>query len=102
MEEKVLVTENDEVLGLMENSKHISMVCCTERFLYFYLIQKAKCYSKRCRKYHSPNQNGRMLVAPILEQNETYEEAQKKIKRRIGNRYEISEEKFYFIYKAQM
>ena len=104
MEEKVvLVTENDEVLGLMEKMQAHENGILHRAFSVFLfnkngdmLLQK-----RASEKYHSPEQwTNACCSHPRAE--ETYlQAAKRRIKEELGIDCEL-EEKFWFIYKADV
>ena len=104
MEEKVvLVTENDEVLGLMEKQQaHINGLLHRAFSVFLFNSKGEMLLQKRAaEKYHSPNQWTNACCSHPRA-NETYEEAAKRrLKEELGIDTEISE-KFYFIYKADV
>ena len=104
MEEKVvLVTENDEVLGLMEKQQaHINGLLHRAFSVFLFNSKGEMLLQKRAaEKYHSPNQWTNACCSHPRA-NETYEEAAKRrLKEELGIDTEISE-KFSFIYKADV
>jgi isopentenyl-diphosphate delta-isomerase len=104
MEEKVvLVTEKDEVLGLMEKMQaHENGILHRAFSVFLYNSKGEMLLQKRAaEKYHSPNQwTNACCSHPRIE--ETYEQAAKRrIKEELGIDCEL-EEKFWFIYKADV
>lgn len=104
MEEKVvLVTEKDEVLGLMEKMQaHENGILHRAFSVFLYNSKGEMLLQKRAaEKYHSPNQwTNACCSHPRME--ETYEQAAKRrIKEELGIDCEL-EEKFWFIYKADV
>ena len=104
MEEKVvLVTEKDEVLGLMEKMQaHENGILHRAFSVFLYNSKGEMLLQKRAaEKYHSPNQwTNACCSHPSIE--ETYEQAAKRrIKEELGIDCEL-EEKFWFIYKADV
>ena len=104
MEEKVvLVTEKDEVLGLMEKMQaHENGILHRAFSVFLYNSKGEMLLQKRAsQKYHSPNQwTNACCSHPRIE--ETYEQAAKRrIKEELGIDCEL-EEKFWFIYKADV
>ena len=104
MEEKVvLVTENDEVLGLMEKQQaHINGLLHRAFSVFLFNSKGEMLLQKRAaEKYHSPNQWTNACCSHPRA-NETYKEAAKRrLKEELGIDTEILE-KFYFIYKADV
>ena len=104
MEEKVvLVTEKDEVLGLMEKMQAHENGILHRAFSVFLYNSKGEMplQKRAAEKYHSPNQwTNACCSHPRME--ETYEQAAKRrIKEELGIDCEL-EEKFWFIYKADV
>ena len=104
MEEKVvLVTEKDEILGLMEKMQaHENGILHRAFSVFLYNSKGEMLLQKRAaEKYHSPNQwTNACCSHPRIE--ETYEQAAKRrIKEELGIDCEL-EEKFWFIYKADV
>lgn len=104
MEEKVvLVTEKDEVIGLMEKMQaHENGILHRAFSVFLYNSKGEMLLQKRAaEKYHSPNQwTNACCSHPRIE--ETYEQAAKRrIKEELGIDCEL-EEKFWFIYKADV
>lgn len=104
MEEKVvLVSEKDEVLGLMEKMQaHENGILHRAFSVFLYNSKGEMLLQKRAaEKYHSPNQwTNACCSHPRIE--ETYEQAAKRrIKEELGIDCEL-EEKFWFIYKADV
>ena len=104
MEEKVvLVTEKDEVLGLMEKMQaHENGILHRAFSVFLYNSKGEMLLQKRAaEKYHSPNQwTNACCSHPRIEEN--YEQAAKRrIKEELGIDCEL-EEKFWFIYKADV
>lgn len=104
MEEKVvLVTENDEVLGLMEKMQAHENGILHRAFSVFLFNENGEMLlQKRApQKYHSPEQwTNACCSHPRAE--ETYEQAAKRrIKEELGIDCDL-QEKFWFIYKADV
>lgn len=104
MEEKVvLVNEKDEILGLMEKMQaHENGILHRAFSVFLYNSKGEMLLQKRAaEKYHSPNQwTNACCSHPRIE--ETYEQAAKRrIKEELGIDCEL-EEKFWFIYKADV
>ena len=104
MEEMVvLVDPSDNVLGLMEKQQaHINGILHRAFSVFLFNSKGEMLLQKRASsKYHSPNQWTNAVCSHPRE-NETYlEAALRRLKEELGIETEI-EEKFYFIYKADV
>ena len=105
MEEKVvLVTENDEVLGLMEKQQaHINGLLHRAFSVFLFNSKGEMLLQKRAtEKYHSPNQWTNACCSHPRA-NETYEEAAKRrLKEELGIEAMELTPKFHFINKADV
>ena len=104
MEEKVvLVTEKDEVLGLMEKMQaHENGILHRAFSVFLYNSKGEMLLQKRAaEKYHSPNQwTNACCSHPRID--ETYlEAAKRRLNEELGINCEL-EEKFHFVYKADV
>lgn len=104
MEEKVvLVSENDEVLGLMDKMQaHENGLLHRAFSVFLFNSEGEMLLQKRAKeKYHSPNQwTNACCSHPRIE--ESYEQAAKRrIKEELGIDCDLNE-KFWFIYKADV
>ena len=104
MEEKVvLVNEKDEILGLMEKMQAHENGILHRAFSVFLFNSKGEMLLQKraAEKYHSPNQwTNACCSHPRVD--ETYEQAaHRRIKEELGIDCHL-EEKFWFIYKADV
>ena len=104
MEEKlVLVNEKDEILGLMEKMQAHENGILHRAFSVFLFNSKGEMLLQKraAEKYHSPNQwTNACCSHPRID--ETYEQAaHRRIKEELGIGCHL-EEKFWFIYKADV
>ncbi|MDE5525605.1 isopentenyl-diphosphate Delta-isomerase [Elizabethkingia meningoseptica] len=104
MEEKVvLVTPNDEVLGLMEKIQAHKNGLLHRAFSVFLFNNKGKMLlqQRSSNKYHSPDQWTNACCSHPRE-NETYlDAAMRRVNEELGINCQL-EEKFHFIYKADV
>ena len=102
-EQVVLVSENDEVLGLMEKQQaHINGLLHRAFSVFLFNENGEMLLQKRAAgKYHSPNQwTNAVCSHPRIE--ESYlEGAKRRLKEELGIEADLSE-KFHFIYKAEV
>lgn len=102
-EQVVLVSENDEVLGLMEKQQaHINGLLHRAFSVFLFNENGEMLLQKRAAgKYHSPNQwTNAVCSHPRIE--ESYLEGSKRrLKEELGIEADLSE-KFHFIYKAEV
>ena len=102
-EQVVLVTENDEVLGLMEKQQaHINGLLHRAFSVFLFNDQGEMLLQQRAAsKYHSPNQ-WTNAVCSHPRNNESYlEAAKRRLKEELGIETSL-EEKFHFVYKADV
>ncbi|AQX13550.1 isopentenyl-diphosphate Delta-isomerase [Elizabethkingia meningoseptica] len=104
MEEKVvLVTPNDEVLGLMEKIQAHKNGLLHRAFSVFLFNNEGKMLlqQRSSNKYHSPDQWTNACCSHPRE-NETYlDAAMRRVNEELGINCQL-EEKFHFIYKADV
>ncbi|UOE41815.1 isopentenyl-diphosphate Delta-isomerase [Chryseobacterium suipulveris] len=102
-EQVVLISENDEVLGLMEKMQAHENGILHRAFSVFLFNDKGELLLQRraAGKYHSPNQwTNAVCSHPRID--ETYEKgAKRRLREELGIDTEITE-KFHFIYKADV
>ncbi|WP_419868132.1 isopentenyl-diphosphate Delta-isomerase [Chryseobacterium sp. CT-SW4] len=99
----VLVTPQDDILGLMEKQQaHINGLLHRAFSVFLFNSKGEMLLQKRAaEKYHSPHQ-WTNAVCSHPRDNETYQEgAQRRLKEELGISAELSE-KFHFIYKADV
>ena len=102
-EQVVLVSENDEKLGLMEKMQAHENGILHRAFSVFLFNEKGEMLLQKrsANKYHSPNQ-WTNAVCSHPRNNETYlEGAQRRLMEELGIQAELSQ-KFHFIYKADV
>ena len=102
-EQVVLVSENDEKLGLMEKMQAHENGILHRAFSVFLFNEKGEMLLQKrsANKYHSPNQ-WTNAVCSHPRNNETYlEGAQRRLMEELGIQAELSP-KFHFIYKADV
>ncbi len=102
-EQVVLISENDEVLGLMEKMQaHVNGVLHRAFSVFLFNSKGEMLLQKRAdHKYHSPGQwTNAVCSHPRI--NETYEEgARRRMMEELGIEADIHP-KFHFIYKAEV
>ena len=102
-EQVVLISENDEVLGLMEKMQAHENGILHRAFSVFLFNDKGELLLQKraAEKYHSPNQwTNAVCSHPRID--ETYlEGAKRRLKEELGIEAELTE-KFHFIYKADV
>ncbi len=102
-EQVVLVSESDEILGLMEKMQAHENGILHRAFSVFLFNQKGEMLLQKraSEKYHSPNQwTNAVCSHPRID--ETYlEGANRRLKEELGIEAELNE-KFHFIYKADV
>jgi isopentenyl-diphosphate delta-isomerase len=102
-EQVVLISEKDEVLGLMEKMQAHENGILHRAFSVFLFNDKGELLLQRraAGKYHSPNQwTNAVCSHPRID--ETYQEgAKRRLKEELGIEVELTE-KFHFIYKADV
>ncbi len=102
-EQVVLISENDEVLGLMEKMQAHENGILHRAFSVFLFNDKGELLLQKraAEKYHSPNQwTNAVCSHPRI--GETYlEAANRRLKEELGIETELRE-KFFFIYKADV
>lgn len=102
-EQVVLISENDEVLGLMEKMQAHENGILHRAFSVFLFNEKGEMLLQKraSEKYHSPGQ-WTNAVCSHPKPGETYlEGAKRRLKEELGIDAELSE-KFHFIYKADV
>lgn len=102
-EQVVLISENDEVIGLMEKQQaHINGLLHRAFSVFLFNSKGEMLLQKRAgSKYHSPGQ-WTNAVCSHPRSGETYEEAAKRrLKEELGIETDIKK-KFHFIYKADV
>lgn len=102
-EQVVLVSENDEILGVMEKMQAHENGILHRAFSVFLFNEKGEMLLQKraATKYHSPNQ-WTNAVCSHPRSNETYlEGAKRRMKEELGIEAELSP-KFHFIYKADV
>lgn len=102
-EQVVLITPNDEVLGLMDKQKaHIEGVL-HRAFSVFLFNDKGEMLLQRraATKYHSPNRWTNAVCSHPREGETYYQAAKRRLMEELGIEANISE-KFHFIYKADV
>lgn len=102
-EQVVLVSENDEVLGLMEKQQaHINGILHRAFSVFLFNKNGEMLLQKRAAsKYHSPNQWSN-AVCSHPRNGETYlEGANRRLKEELGIETNLNQ-KFHFIYKADV
>ncbi len=102
-EQVVLVSENDEVLGLMpKQAAHENGVLHRAFSVFLFNDEGEMLLQKRAQsKYHSPNQ-WTNAVCSHPRNNETYEEAaHRRLQEELGISAALTH-RFYFIYKAEV
>ena len=102
-EQVVLVSENDEILGLMEKMQAHENGILHRAFSVFLFNEKGEMLLQKraATKYHSPNQ-WTNSVCSHPRSNETYlEGAKRRMKEELGIEADLSP-KFHFIYKADV
>lgn len=104
MEEKVvLITPEDEIIGLMEKQQAHENGLLHRAFSVFLFNSKGEMLLQKraSQKYHSPNQWTNACCSHPRE-NETYlQAAQRRLQEELGISCEL-EEKFHFLYKAEV
>lgn len=102
-EQVVLVSEKDEILGLMEKMQaHENGILHRAFSVFLFNVKGEMLLQKRAAtKYHSPNQ-WTNAVCSHPRNNETYlEAAQRRLKEELGIEADLHP-KFHFIYKADV
>lgn len=102
-EKVVLISNNDEVLGLMDKQQaHINGLL-HRAFSVFLFNRKGEMLLQRraASKYHSPNQWTNTCCSHPRENESYYEGAIRRLKEELGISADI-EYKFHFIYKADV
>lgn len=102
-EQVVLVNEDDEVLGLMEKMEAHQKGLLHRAFSIFLYDSSGKILLQRraLGKYHSPGKWTNAVCSHPREGESYLEAAQRRLKEELGIETEI-EEKFHFIYKADV
>lgn len=103
-EQVVLISENDEVLGLMDKMQAHENALLHRAFSVFLFNEKGEVLLQRraAEKYHSPNQWTNAVCSHPRE-GETYlEGAQRRLKEELGIEAMELSPKFHFIYKADV
>lgn len=100
-EQVVLVTPNDEVLGLMDKQEaHIQGVLHRAFSVFLFNEKGDMLLQKRASsKYHSPDKWTNACCSHPRENESYYQAAQRRLREELGIETEISEQ-FHFIYKA--
>ena len=102
-EQVVLISEKDEVLGLMDKMQAHENGLLHRAFSVFLFNEKGEVLLQKraAEKYHSPNQwTNAVCSHPRL--NESYEEgAKRRLQEELGIDVDI-EKKFHFLYKADV
>ena len=103
-EQVVLISENDEVLGLMDKMQAHENGLLHRAFSVFLFNEKGEVLLQKraAEKYHSPNQWTNAVCSHPRE-GETYlEAAQRRLKEELGIEAMELSPKFHFIYKADV
>ena len=103
-EQVVLISENDEVLGLMDKMQAHENGLLHRAFSVFLFNEKGEVLLQKraAEKYHSPNQWTNAVCSHPRE-GETYlEGAQRRLKEELGIEAMELSPKFHFIYKADV
>lgn len=103
-EQVVLISENDEVLGLMDKLQAHENGILHRAFSVFLFNEKGEVLLQKraAEKYHSPNQWTNAVCSHPRE-GETYlEGAQRRLKEELGIEAMELSSKFHFIYKADV
>ena len=103
-EQVVLISENDEVLGLMDKMQAHENGLLHRAFSVFLFNEKGEVLLQKraAEKYHSPNQWTNAVCSHPRE-GETYlEGAQRRLKEELGIEAMELTPKFHFIYKADV
>ena len=103
-EQVVLISENDEVLGLMDKMQAHENGLLHRAFSVFLFNEKGEVLLQKraAEKYHSPNQ-WTNAVCSHPRDGETYlEAAQRRLKEELGIEAMELSPKFHFIYKADV
>ncbi len=103
-EQVVLISENDEVLGLMDKMQAHENGLLHRAFSVFLFNEKGEVLLQKraAEKYHSPNQWTNAVCSHPRE-GETYMEgAQRRLKEELGIEAMELSPKFHFIYKADV
>ena len=103
-EQVVLISENDEVLGLMDKMQAHENGLLHRAFSVFLFNEKGEVLLQKraAEKYHSPNQWTNAVCSHPRE-GETYlEGAQRRLKEELGIEAIELSPKFHFIYKADV
>lgn len=102
-EQVVLVSETDEILGLMEKMQAHKNGILHRAFSVFLFNERGEMLLQKraANKYHSPNQ-WTNAVCSHPRKNETYlEGAKRRLKEELGIETELNQ-KFHFVYKADV
>ena len=102
-EQVVLISENDEVLGLMDKMQAHENGILHRAFSVFLFNEKGEVLLQKraAEKYHSPNQWTNAVCSHPRSEESYMQGAQRRLKEELGIEAELTP-KFHFIYKADV